>query len=59
MRGNLQCSAAMGNNVVMLDCPQDGWSALMVASMYGNTDVVKILLEYKAEVNLRTGVSDI
>ena len=31
----------------------DGWTALMIASEEGNTEVVKVLLKYEADVNLR------
>ena len=35
---------------------QDGWTALMVASEKGRTDVVKLLIKHNADVNARTEV---
>ena len=48
--------------IVVLDgvLSQDGGlSALMVASKYGHSEMVKLLLEYKADVNLQDDVSDV
>ena len=35
---------------------QDGWTALMVASEKGRTDVVKLLIKHNADVNAREEV---
>ena len=36
--------------------PQDGWTALHLAAQEGNVDVVKLLTEAKAHVNIQTEV---
>ena len=38
-------------------CPQDGWTALMEASFKGYVDIVKMLIEAKAEINTQKKVS--
>ena len=35
---------------------QDGWSALMLASRYGHTEIVKYLIEAKALLDLQEEV---
>ena len=37
-------------------CPQDGFSALSVAAQEGKVEVVRILIEAKALVNIQTKV---
>ena len=37
-------------------CPQDGWTALHMAAQEGKHDVVRLLTEAKAHVNLQTKV---
>ena len=39
--------------------PQDGWTALMLASDSGHTDVVQLLLSSGAQVDLQDGVRHI
>ena len=38
--------------------PQDGWSALLIACFGGFSEIVRILLEVKADVNMKAKVSD-
>ncbi len=38
---------------------QDGWTALHMASQKGHCEVVRILLEAKANVHVKTNVSHI
>ena len=38
-------------------CLQDGWSALMLASWEGHTEVVKCLIEANSAVDLQSKVS--
>ena len=42
-----------------LDSVQDGFTALMVAAQNGHCEVVRMLLEAKADVNIKTNVSDV
>ena len=37
-------------------CPQDGWTALHLAAQEGKVDVVRLLTEAKAHVNIQTEV---
>ena len=37
-------------------CPQDGWTALHLAAQEGKVDVVRLLTEAKAHINIRTEV---
>ena len=37
-------------------CPQDGCTALLLAAQEGNVDVVRLLTEAKADVNIQTEV---
>ena len=37
-------------------CPQDGWTALYAAAREGKVDVVRLLTEAQALVNIRTKV---
>lgn len=37
--------------------PQDGWTALMSAACNGYTNVVKILLDHRASVDMKWKVS--
>ena len=38
-------------------CPQDGWTALHLAAQEGKLDVVRLLTEAQAPVNIQTKVS--
>ena len=42
-----------------LDSVQDGYTALIVAAQNGHCEVVRMLLEAKADVNIKTNVSDV
>ena len=35
---------------------QDGWTALMLASLEGRTDIVELLIKHNADVNAREEV---
>ena len=37
-------------------CPQDGWTALHLAAQEGKVDVVRLLTESQAQVNIQTEV---
>ena len=37
-------------------CPQDGWTALHMAAREGKVDVVRLLTEAQAQVNIQTEV---
>ena len=37
-------------------CPQDGWTALHMAAQEGKVDVVRLLTEAQAQVNIQTEV---
>ena len=37
-------------------CPQDGWTALHLAAQEGKVDVVRLLTEAKAHINIQTEV---
>ena len=37
-------------------CPQDGWTALHLAAQEGKVDVVRLLTESHAQVNIQTKV---
>ena len=37
-------------------CPQDGWTALQLAAGEGKVDVVRLLTEAKAHINIQTEV---
>ena len=37
-------------------CPQDGWTALHLAAAEGKVDVVRLLTEAQAQVNIQTEV---
>ena len=41
----------------LLSIIQDGWTALMKASENGHTDVVKVLVEAKADLNITDKVN--
>ena len=47
--------AVLGEVTVCL-CPQDGWTALHAAAHEGKVDVVRLLTEAQALVNIRTEV---
>ena len=40
----------------MCFCQQDGWAALHLAAQEGKVDVVRLLTESQAQVNLKTEV---
>ena len=42
-----------------LDSVQDGSTALIVAAQNGHCEVVRMLLEAKADVNIKANVSDV
>ena len=42
-----------------LDSVQDGGTALIVAAQNGHCEVVRMLLEAKADVNIKANVSDV
>jgi len=44
------------NRLRIIAGTQSGETALMIAAMRGHIDVIKVLLEYKANVNHRTSV---
>ena len=37
-------------------CPQDGWTALHLAAQEGRVDVVRLLTEAKAQLDMQTEV---
>ena len=37
-------------------CPQDGWTALHLAAQEGKVDVVRLLIDAGAQVNIQTEV---
>ena len=37
-------------------CPQEGWTALHMAAQEGRVDVVRLLTEAKAHINIQTEV---
>ena len=43
-------------NVSVWVCPQDGWTALHLAAHKGKLDVVRLLTEAHAQVNIQTKV---
>ena len=47
--------AVLGELTVCL-CPQDGWTALHLAAREGKVDVVRLLTEAQAQVNIQTEV---
>ena len=47
--------AVLGELTVCL-CPQDGWTALHLAAQEGKVDVVRLLTEAQAQVNIQTEV---
>ena len=49
-------TAVLGEVTVCL-CPQDGWTALHKAAQEGKVDVVRLLTEAKAQINIQTIVS--
>ncbi len=48
------CYRLCVNELMMLFTLQDGWTALMVSSQYGHTEIVLMLLGL-AEVNMHSG----
>ena len=48
-------TAVLGEMTVCL-CPQDGWTALHMAAQEGKVDVVRLLAEAQAQVNIQTEV---
>ena len=44
------------NNSIFVFSFQDGWSALMLASLFGHTEIVKYLIEAKASLDLQKQV---
>ena len=49
------CIAVLGELTVCL-CSQDGWTALHMAAQEGRVDVVRLLTEAQAQVNIQTEV---
>ena len=47
---------AVLDDVIVCVCPQDGWTALHLAAHEGKVDVVRLLTESNAEVNMQTEV---
>ena len=39
-----------------LSCTQDGWTPLMIASFNGHVDIVRILTEAQAQINIQNEV---
>ena len=50
-------TAVLGEVTVCL-CPQDGQTALHMAAHEGKVDVVRLLTEAEAQVNIRTKVKE-
>ena len=48
-------TAVLGEVTVCL-CPQDGWTALHMAAQEGRVDVVRLLTEAQANLNIQTKV---
>ena len=48
-------TAVLGEVTVYL-CPQNGWTALHLAAREGKVDVVRLLTEAQAQVNIQTEV---
>jgi ankyrin repeat protein len=48
-------TAVLGEVTVCL-CPQDGWTALHLAAQEGKVDVVRLLTEAQALVNIQSEV---
>ena len=46
--------AAVLDEVNVCLCPQDGWTALHLAAQEGKVDVVRLLTEAQAQVNIQT-----
>ena len=44
------------DEVTVCLCPQDGWTALHLAAEEGKVDVVRLLTEAQAQVNIQTEV---
>ena len=49
--------AVLGELTVCL-CTQDGWTALHLAAQEGKVDVVRLLTEAQAHINMQTEVPD-
>ena len=47
---------AVLDEVTVCLCPQDGWTALHLAAEEGKVDVVRLLTEAQAQVNIQTEV---
>ena len=47
--------AVLGELTVCL-CPQDGWTALHMAAQEDKVDVVRLLTEAEAQINIQTEV---
>ncbi len=45
--------------IIYLDFVQNGATAVMVAAQNGHCEVVRMLLEAKADINIKANVSDI
>ena len=41
---------------LLLSCTQNGWTPLMEASFQGHVDIVRILIEAKAQINIQEEV---
>ena len=51
-------TAVLGEVTVCL-CPQDGWTALHLAAQEGKVDVVRLLTEAQAQINIQTEVRNL
>ena len=47
---------AVLRELTMCFCPQNGWTALHMAAQEGKVDVVRLLTEAKAHINIQTEV---
>ena len=55
----VECSCCIVTNTVYMHVTQDRWTALHLAAQEGHEDVVELLLEAKADPELKTKVISI